>query len=164
MTLLVTALASFAAGVLSSVSPCVVAAVPIAVGFVGGQARTRGQAVRLSSAFVIGMTASFVILGLAAARAGMFFGAIDGIWVAIVGIFVSCVGLWFWFDEPNECQTLPAANWRSRLAGTGALGAFAIGALTGAVMTPCATPALAAALVLAGSGSITESSAWQGAM
>lgn len=164
MTWLASILASFIAGVLSSFSPCVVAAVPIAVGFVGGQAQNRARAIHLSASFVLGMTGSFVVLGLAAARAGMFFGAVGPLWGTLLGSAVSALGLWFWFGDAEACHTPSATKWRSRFAGSGAFGAVFLGALTGAVMTPCATPALAAALVLAGTGSLTETSIWRGAL
>lgn len=164
MIWLASVFAAFVAGVLSSVSPCVVAAVPIAVGYVGGQAQSRARAVHLSASFVLGMTASFVVLGLAAARAGLFFGVVDPLWTTVVGASVALLGLWFWFGDAESCHTPSATGWRRRWAGSGALGALVLGAVTGAVMTPCATPALAAALVLAGTGSFTDASLWQGAL
>jgi cytochrome c biogenesis protein CcdA len=164
MTWLASIFASFIAGVLSSFSPCVVAAVPIAVGFVGGQAQSRARAVHLSAAFVLGLTASFVVLGLAVARLGSYFGAVDPLWGLLLGVALTALGLWFWFSDAETCHTPRASKWRLRLAGSGALGALVLGAMTGAVMTPCATPALAAALVLAGSGSLYQASIWQGAV
>ena len=71
--------AAFVGGVLTSASPCVLAAVPVAVGFVGGQAMTPRRAWWLALAFVAGMNAALLAMGLAAALAlagsGSAFGA-----------------------------------------------------------------------------------------
>ncbi|MBJ7532914.1 hypothetical protein JDN40_02140 [Rhodomicrobium vannielii ATCC 17100] len=153
--------ATFAAGVLSSASPCVIAAVPITVGLVGSNARSTAEAVRLSLAFVGGMTAVFVVLGLGAARIGLFFGMIDPIWAVFIGGAVAASGLWLFLRLDGGAIGLPLA-WQARLRGSGWIGAVVLGALIGTVMSPCATPALAAALAVAGTGALNENPVWLG--
>jgi cytochrome c-type biogenesis protein len=153
--------ASFAAGVLTSATPCVIAAVPVTVGLVGSQARSTGEAVRLSLAFVAGMTLSFVVLGLVAARLGLFLGIVDPFWGASVGAFVAAAGLWLFFQEQGFAIPLPLA-WQRRLRGSGLAGAAILGAVLGTVMSPCATPPLAAALAVAGTGALHDGSIWLG--
>lgn len=153
---------TFAAGVLSSATPCVIAAVPITVGFVGSSAQTPREATRLSLAFVGGMTLSFVLLGLAAARLGLFFGVIGGPWVVFVGILVAVAGIWLLVQRDAACSIAMPLSWQVRFRGSGWVGAAALGALLGTVMSPCATPPLVAALSIAGTGALTEGSVWLG--
>lgn len=160
----ITLAAAFAGGLLSSASPCVLAAVPVAVGFVGGQGATPRKAWVLSSAFVLGMTLAFTALGLAAARLGLLMGALPGAWSAAVGLLVVAVGGWLFFSaSAASCGLGASPALQRRMAGAGLPGALLLGALLGTVMSPCATPALAAALALTGSGALGDGSTWQGA-
>ncbi|MFD2181697.1 cytochrome c biogenesis CcdA family protein [Rhodoplanes azumiensis] len=155
-------LTAFVAGIVSSATPCVVAAVPVTIGFVGSRSSSRRQAILLSGAFVGGMTLAFVALGLAAARLGVFFGASGGPWAIMVGLLLAAAGVWFW-RSGDTCSVGLHPAVADRLRGSGWLGAAAFGALTGTVMTPCATPALAAALSLAGTGAFLGQATWTGA-
>lgn len=154
--------AAFVGGVLTSASPCVLAAAPVAIGYVGGQARTPARAWGLSAAFVAGLTLVLVLLGLLAARLGLLMGALPGPWSLAVGIVIVAAGIWLWRAAPSCGMPLPA-GWQQRLAGAGSWGAFALGALVSTVMSPCATPALAAALAIAGTGAAFGESMWWGA-
>lgn len=154
---------AFVAGVLTSASPCVLAAVPITVGFVGSQAQNRREAIALSVTFVAGMTMAFAALGLAAARLGMFFGDLGGTWTLIVGAVIAIAGLWLLLAPAHRCGLSLPLGIQQRLKGSGLLGAGVLGALTGTIMTPCATPALAAALSIAGTGGVMGGSVWLGA-
>jgi cytochrome c biogenesis protein CcdA len=129
---------------------------------VGGRARSPREAVGLSGAFVGGMTLTFVVLGLAAARLGVFFGAADGAWTVLVGIAVAGAGLWLLLRPSAVCTLAMPSGWQARFSSSGWLGAAALGALVGTVMSPCATPALAAALSVAGTGALSEGSVWLG--
>lgn len=162
MSAVATLAATFAAGVLSSATPCVIAAVPITVGFVGSSAQTPREATRLSLAFVGGMTLSFVALGLAAARLGLFFGVMGGPWVVFVGVLVAAAGVWLLVRPSGACSIAMPLSWQALFRGSGWVGAVVLGALVGTVMSPCATPPLVAALSVAGSGALTEGSVWLG--
>jgi len=157
--------AALVGGVLTSASPCVLAAVPVAVGYVGGQAATPRRAWTLSLAFVGGMNVALLAMGLLAARLGLLLGALPGPWLVAVGALVVAAGLWLWrSDSASFGFRLPPAVER-RLAQSGLWGAVVLGALIGTVMSPCATPALAAALALAGSGALFGGSmAWGAAL
>jgi cytochrome c biogenesis protein CcdA len=154
--------AAFVGGVVTSVSPCVLAAAPVAVGFVGGQAHTPARAWRLSAAFVAGLTTVLMLLGLLASRLGLLMGGLPGPWSVVVGGVIVAAGLWMWRAAPS-CSLPLAARWQQQLAGAGSWGAFALGALVSTVMSPCATPALAAALAIAGTGAAFGESMWWGA-
>ncbi len=147
-------LAAILGGLITSASPCALAAVPVAVGYVGGQATTPGRAWALSLSFVAGMNVALLVLGLLAARLGVMLGALPGPWSIMVGIAVVAGAAILWRAGPGPAAcNLPAALAR-RLARSGLGGAAVLGALLGTVMSPCATPALAAALALAGSGGL----------
>jgi cytochrome c biogenesis protein CcdA len=153
--------ATFFAGVLSSASPCVLAAVPVTVGLVGSNTRSAGEAVRLSLAFVGGMTLTFTTLGMMAARLGLFIGIVDPIWGILVGVVIAGLGVLLFVNKQGVGVSLPY-RWQQRLARSGWLGVVLLGALVGTVMSPCATPALAAALAIAGAGALTDNSVWLG--
>ena len=57
----------FLGGVLSSASPCVLAAVPLVVATVGGAGVTRARAAVLTAAFATGLAVCFTALGAVAA-------------------------------------------------------------------------------------------------
>ncbi len=77
---LVTLLLVFLGGVLSSASPCVLAAVPLVIATVGGAATSRSRAVLLSVSFVLGLALCFTALGAAAALTGRLIGNVGPWW------------------------------------------------------------------------------------
>lgn len=156
-------IAALIGGVLTSASPCALAALPVAVGFVGGKAQRPREAWGLSLAFVAGMNITLVIMGLAAARLGLLMGTLPGPWLASVGLAVASLGVWIGLGRGAYCTTGLPASWQARLHQSGPWGAALLGALLGTVMSPCATPALAAALTFAGSGALLGQSALWGA-
>lgn len=158
--------AAFTAGLVSAASPCVLAAVPVTVGFVGGGAADGRAALRLTLGFTLGMIAAFVALGLAAARLGMFFGTLGPGWTALGGVVILAGGaVLFLRGDAGDLCPAPLRGWlQAHLGGSGLPGAVALGALTGTVLTPCATPVLGAALALAGSGGALGGSALTGAL
>lgn len=158
--------AAFTAGLLSAASPCVLAAVPVTVGFVGGGATNGRAALRLTMGFVLGMVAAFVGLGLAAARLGMFFGTLGPGWTALGGAVIVTAGLALLFGHSKGaiCPSVVQGWMEQHLKGAGLWGALALGAMTGTVLTPCATPVLGAALALAGSGGVNSGGVLTGAL
>lgn len=154
--------AAFAGGVLTSASPCVLAAVPVAVGFVGGQANSPRRAWTLSLAFVAGMNIALLMMGLAAARLGLMMGTLPGPWLVVVGVVVMGLAVWLWRAGSSCSIGLPSAL-QKYLARSGLWGAVVLGALIGTVMSPCATPALGAALAIAGAGAALGASMLWGA-
>lgn len=156
--------AAFAGGVLTSASPCVLAAVPVAVGFVGGQTDSPRRAWTLALAFVAGMNITLLIMGLMAARLGLMMGTLPGPWLVVVGVLVMAMALWLWRAGRSGGIGLPSVL-QQHLARSGLWGALVLGALIGTVMSPCATPALGAALAIAGSGAaLGASMAWGAAL
>ena len=156
-------LAAGVAGVLTSASPCALAAVPVAVGFVGGQSGSPRRAWGLSLAFVVGMNLALLVMGLTVARLGGLLGTLPGPWLVVVGAMVVLLAVALWRGDSGVCGVTLPQGWQAQLARSGPWGAVLLGALMGTVMSPCATPALAAALTVAGSGALLGASMWWGA-
>src|SRR4030042_2962096 len=83
----------FLGGVISSASPCVLAAVPLVIATVGGGATTRGRALTLSLAFVAGLALCFTALGALAALTGTLIGDVSWLWKALLGVVLMAMGL-----------------------------------------------------------------------
>lgn len=134
----------FLGGVISSASPCVLAAVPLVVATVGGTATSRGRTVLLSVSFVLGLALCFTALGAAAALTGRLIGDIGAWWKVILGVILVVMGL---HVSGLLRLPLPAFDGK-RFRGAGLAGAFGLGALTGTLSSPCATPMLVVVLSL----------------
>lgn len=156
-------LAALLAGVVTSASPCALAAVPVAVGFVGGQGSSPRRAWGLSLAFVAGMNTALLVMGLAVARLGGLLGTLPGPWLVVVGGLLVLLAVVLWRAHAGRCSVALPLAWQALLARSGFWGAAVLGALMGTVMSPCATPALAAALTVAGSGAVLGASMGWGA-
>ena len=131
--------AVFLAGVLSSASPCVLATIPLFVGFVGGYADgDRTKAFRYSLAFVLGLSLTFTAFGTAAGLLGTMFGSLGGWWYVAAGIVALVMGgqmMGFYeIHLPIKRDFKPKQG--------GIIGSFLLGLFFGVVSSPCATPVL----------------------
>ena len=141
---MVTLLLVFLGGVVSSASPCVLAAVPLVIATVGGSATTRGRALMLSLAFVVGLALCFTALGAIAAFTGSLIGDVGWVWKAVLAAILIVMGL-----HLTGLVRLPSPKLDGkRFRGAGLAGAFGLGALTGTLSSPCATPILVVVLSL----------------
>lgn len=131
--------AVFLAGVLSSASPCVLATIPLVVGFVGGYSDgDRWKAFRYSLAFILGLSLTFTAFGAAAGLLGTMFGTLGGWWyvgAGIVAIAMGCQLMGFY-----ELHLPIRRDYRPKQGGI--IGSFLLGLFFGVVSSPCATPAL----------------------
>jgi thiol:disulfide interchange protein DsbD len=138
------ALAAFAGGFLASLTPCVYPMVAVTVSVFGAaQAKSRFQGASLSLAFVLGIIAMFVPLGVIAGQSGMIFGSVlQSRWVVLgmAALFLTLSSAMFGAFE----FALPAAltNRLAALGGIGYKGAFLLGAACGLIATPCTGPVL----------------------
>lgn len=133
----------FMAGILSAASPCVLAAIPLIIGYVGGYAEgSRARAAAFSAVFVLGLSLTFTILGAAAAYVGQLLGFLGDWLIYGVAALAILMGL-----HLMRIIAVPMPLQRSVEVKTrGLFGAFLLGLLTGAVSSPCATPVLAVVL------------------
>lgn len=155
-------LAALLGGILTSASPCALAAIPVTVGYVGSRADTPRRAWWLSGAFVLGMNLTLLGFGLLAARMGTLFGNVSGTWSIAVGLLLAAAGAWLWQHPDSSCGINLPTGVQQRFAHSGTWGAIVLGGLIGTVLSPCATPALAAVLTLVSTGSWLGASLWWG--
>lgn len=135
----------FFGGLLTAANPCVLVAAPLVIGFAGGTEEGRHHPMLLSGVFVLGLCASFTAMGIVAAMTGSLLGDIGWGWKALLGLVFLAIGL-----SLLGLYNLPKISHGhlSRFQGAGLVGAFFLGALTGTISAPCATPALAAVLTI----------------
>jgi cytochrome c-type biogenesis protein len=136
----------FLGGVISSASPCVLAVIPLIIGFVGGYAAgSQRKALQYSLIFTLGLTITFIALGIIAGLMGTFFGNIGNFWKYVIPLVAILLGLQllgvFKFNPGISEKFLPKKK--------ALLGAFLMGLLFGIVASPCATPILGVVLTYA---------------
>lgn len=140
----------FLAGLVFSVNPVAVAAIPMMLAYVT-QARETREAVRLGGMFILGMLLTHAGLGLIAGLGGQWVGSLMGRgWGALLGPVLILLGLLWtgWLRLP-----LPALALRAKRP-AGAWGAFALGIPFSVAVCPACTPVLLALLgVVAAIGS-----------
>lgn len=139
-------IAVFAGGLISAASPCVLAAIPLIIGYVGGYSEGNSKKAALYSlVFVLGLSITFTLLGAAASVMGQFLGFM-GRWVYIgLAVIAILMGL-----QLMGIISIPLSFGRTKAVKTkGLAGAFLLGMLTGTVSSPCATPVLAVILAYA---------------
>lgn len=136
-------LAVFVAGLISAASPCVLAAIPLIIGYVGGYSEgSKKKAALYSLVFILGLSITFTLLGAAASAMGAFFGFM-GRWL-YVGLAVIAVAMGL---QLMGLISIPLPFQKTRtVKSKGLWGAFFLGLLTGTVSSPCATPVLAVIL------------------
>lgn len=134
----------FIGGLLTASNPCVLAMIPLMIGFVGGLEGTSGwkRSFMFSVFFVLGLAITFALLGIIAASAGRLLGDVGNFWKWIVGGVCLLMGLHllevFKFNIP--------VSQKIKVKQKGFIGAFLLGLLFGIVSTPCAVPILAVLL------------------
>ena len=136
-------LAVFVGGLISASSPCVIAIIPLVIGFVGGYSEgNRKKAVVYAVVFALGLSITFTILGGIASLVGGLFGDVGKFWYYLAAAVAMIMGLYlvgllrFRIPQPVQLKTKHK----------GVIGAFLLGLLFGAVSSPCATPVLAVIL------------------
>jgi len=139
--------ASYLGGVVATASPCILASIPLVIGFVGGYAEGRKkQAFFYSVTFVVGLALVMSILGAMAAMMGTMFGDVGTYWYFVVAVILMVMGLQL---SGLINLKLGGASQKFLPRRTGLIGALILGALFGLVLSPCASPVLAVILTVA---------------
>ncbi|MEX1072626.1 MAG: cytochrome c biogenesis protein CcdA [Chloroflexota bacterium] len=152
---------AFAAGLLSFVSPCVLALVPVYLAFIGesaslvpagpGSVAWRGPVFTQALLFVAGFTALFVVLGISVGLFGSLLFRIDGArqvaGLIVIGIGLLTTGIFGpvmdrFMSIGVRTDVLPAAR---------SARAVALGALVAIGWTPCIGPVLGTILTMGSS-------------
>ncbi|MCC6555025.1 MAG: thioredoxin family protein [Polyangiaceae bacterium] len=140
------------AGLGTCLTPCVYPMIAITVSVFGAnEAKSRREAMLLSTAFVLGIVVLFTTMIVAAALTGSVFGsALANKWVVlfISLVFIALAASFLGAFE----MTLPEPIMQrlSAVGGIGYGGAFALGLVSGLVAAPCTGPVLTAMLIWIG--------------
>ncbi|WP_439668334.1 Thiol:disulfide interchange protein DsbD [Cupriavidus necator] len=138
-------------GLLLTFTPCVLPMVPILSSIVVGEHVTRGRALVVSLAYVLGMAVVYTAVGVAAGLLGEGLSAalqtpwVLGLFAALmVALALSMFGL-YELQLPQRWQTRLTESSNRRQGGQVA-GAAAMGAISALIVGPCVTAPLAGAL------------------
>lgn len=141
------------AGILSTLSPCVLPLVPAVLA--GAVAQHRLAPLALAA----GLAQSFTGIGLFVATIGFSIGLDMGLFRSVAAILLIAFGVVLMAPQLQgrfAVATGPVADWTlsrfGRFSENGVLGQFGVGVLMGAVWTPCVGPTLGAASVKAARG------------
>ena len=136
------------AGLLSTLSPCVLPLIPIVIGTALGQHRFGPVAL------AAGLASSFVVVGLFVATIGFAAGLDQEVFRSVAAVLLILVGGILLVPRLQlQLAAGPIGDWaQERIGGLspqGLGGQFAVGLMLGAVWSPCVGPTLGAASVLA---------------
>lgn len=147
----------FVAGLGLSLTPCVFPMIPILSGIIAGQGHqaTRGRALALSLAYVLGMAITYAAAGVAAGLTGtLLAAALQNVWVlgsfALVFVILSLSMFGFYeLQLPSALQSKLSEE-SGHLQGGRGIGVFLMGALSALIVGPCVAAPLAGALLYIG--------------
>ncbi|RRW94311.1 protein-disulfide reductase DsbD [Pandoraea apista] len=141
----------FALGVGLAFTPCVLPMVPILLSIVAGQEASRGKAIRLAIAYVLGMAVVNTVIGVAAGLLGQgLIAFLQAPWVLalfallMVVLSLSMFGM-YELQLPSGLRAKIDDAARKQKSGQW-IGAAMMGVLSGLIVSPCVTAPLAAAL------------------
>lgn len=145
--------ASFAGGVIASISPCSLAMLPLIIGYVGGYSKEKPFITFLQlCCFIFGTAIVFTLIGIACALTGnVFASAIGGYFTVIIASLLLVMGLKLLdildFETPTIIKAMPTNTTNSIFVYPILLGiTFALAG------TPCSTPILAGIMAFAAIG------------
>jgi cytochrome c-type biogenesis protein len=141
------------AGILSTLSPCVLPLLPLVLGAAVSEHRL-GPA-----ALAAGLALSFVVIGLFVALFGFAIGLDLDVFRSVAAVLLIAIGGVLMLPRLQTRLAVaagPVSNWAQSRAGgfstSGVGGQFLLGLLLGAVWSPCVGPTLGAASLLAARG------------
>ncbi len=145
--------AAFLAGILTFLNPCVLPVLPIVFGSAANEHRYGPVAL------AAGLALSFTAVGLFIATVGLSLGIDASTFRTASAIMLILFGVLLAVPKAQyRLQTVlgPISNWASTRSqqheGSGLTGQFGLGALLGAMWSPCVGPTLGAASLLAAQG------------
>lgn len=136
----------FGAGLLTSLTPCMLSMLPITIGYIGGyETQNRRQAAVQSTWFALGLATTLAVLGIVAAIAGKIYGQVGlGLPIA-VSVIAILMGLNLLEALPLQLPNWGGMDWISKDLPEG-VRSYLIGLTFGVVASPCSTPVLATLL------------------
>jgi cytochrome c-type biogenesis protein len=132
----------FLAGLLTSLTPCVLSMLPITIGYIGGyEARSRIQAAAQSAWFALGLATTLAGLGIAAAVLGSVYGKVGAGLPIVVSAIAILMGLNLLEALPLQLPNWGGMDWISKDLPE-SVRSYLIGLTFGLVASPCSTPVL----------------------
>lgn len=141
---------SFLGGIISSISPCSIALLPLILAYVCGVKNTTYSDLGMKLlAFSLGLSSILGVIGILCASAGKVFGGFDiPILILLFGSVLMVLGLqlagFIDLQLPTIVKKIPQSNSRSRFWYP-----FLIGVLFAFLAAPCASPILLAIMAMA---------------
>lgn len=138
---LMSLLAAFLGGILTSLTPCVYPLIPVTAGYVSSRnlGGSKSAAFLFTLIYVSGVAFTYALLGLIAAMTGQLFGSISTnpwVYFAVANIFIlSGLGM-------LEVFTIPMIGLKSSPKAGGFFGLFLLGMASGLLVGPCTAPVL----------------------
>jgi cytochrome c-type biogenesis protein len=138
--------AIFIAGLLTSLTPCMLSMLPITIGYIGGyESQGRLKAAIQSTWFSLGLATTLAVLGIIATALGKVYGQI-GIGLPIaVSLVAIIMGLNLLEILPLRFPSLGTTDWIATDLPAG-VRSYLLGLTFGLVASPCSTPVLATLL------------------
>ena len=136
----------FLAGLVTSLTPCMLSMLPITVGYIGGyESQGRLQAAAQSSWFALGLATTLAILGMVATSIGKVYGQIGIGLPIIVSLVAIAMGLNLLEILPLRFPSLGTTDWIGEDLPRG-VRSYLLGLTFGLIASPCSTPVLATLL------------------
>jgi len=136
----------FLAGLLTSLTPCMLSMLPITIGYIGGyETQSRWQAAAQSTWFSLGLATTLAGLGILAALLGQIYGQVGFGLPILVSVIAILMGLNLLEALPLQLPSLGGMEWISKDLPSG-VRSYLIGLTFGLVASPCSTPVLATLL------------------
>jgi cytochrome c-type biogenesis protein len=133
---------AFAGGLLASISPCILALLPVNLSYIGTlNIKSRWDAFTKAGLFVLGSVTILSLFGLASSFAGLVMVEYRGYINIVVGLIMAVMGLWL-----MGVITLPLPRMDINLPQAGPYG---VGLTFALVSSPCASPVLFGVLAAA---------------
>jgi cytochrome c-type biogenesis protein len=134
---------AFIGGVLASVSPCILALLPVNLSYIGTlNIKSRWDAFAKAGLFVLGAVTILSLFGLVSSFAGAVMVEYRGYINVAVGLIMAVMGLWLIgaIKIPLPAMNVPVPK---------AVGPYGVGLTFALVSSPCASPVLFAVLAAA---------------
>ena len=136
----------FVAGLLTSLTPCMLSMLPITIGYIGGyQGKGRRQSAIQSTWFALGLATTLAGLGIVAAFAGRIYGQVGVGLPILVSLVAILMGLNLLEIVNLRFPSLGNTDW-IKADFPASLRSYLIGLTFGLVASPCSTPVLATLL------------------
>lgn len=146
--IIIAIMSAYLMGFVACFTPCVYPLIPITLSILGASGETnKRKAFLLSFCYVLGIAATYTLLGIVTVRLGMVFGSMLGSPALVIPM---CAILVLLALHTLGVLELPLGALQSRastVGGKGYGGAFLMGGVSGGVAAPCVGPILAILLV-----------------